>query len=107
MGKGEKLVYLHSFRFKLDEGAKAIVDHYEWVDQNLPCKLTEKAIKLISKGFIYVHGRDYLARPCIILGVRAWEELKEHKKDKPDVDAMLTATIFTMEYIIKNMFIPG
>ena len=47
MHPGEKLIYLHSFKFDVQKAIDSVPEHNEWVAQYLPCKITEMAIKMI------------------------------------------------------------
>jgi hypothetical protein len=56
---------------------------------------------------MYIHGRDKMFRPCIVLNSATFELLRQSKPELCDMDVASTATLFVLEYVRSNMFLPG
>ncbi|CDW83431.1 UNKNOWN [Stylonychia lemnae] len=102
---GDCLKYLQANDYRVKETVASIRDHLKWRVQSLPCSITSEAIALIKTGFLYVHGRDRFYRPCIVFQPLVIEQLKTKQVIK--TEAIITATVFILEYIKANMLVPG
>jgi hypothetical protein len=80
-----------------------LIDHLAWRQSYFPLSITPKAIELLNSGFIYVHGRDHLFRPIFIVNAKFYVD----NMDKYIYDDWLACIIYFMEYMIKNLLIPG
>ena len=82
---------------------KLIKERIEWMDANLPPKLTNKVLEILNCGFVYVHGRDSKFRPIIVLIMENYKK----NEDLYTFDEWLQATVYFMEYVVNNLLIPG
>lgn len=62
---------------------------------------------LQSHGFLYVHGRDRMFRPCVVLNSNTFERVRTTKPEICNMEIAITATVFVLEYVRSNMFLPG
>lgn len=65
------------------------------IDSNL------KFLTLQNSGFMYIYGRDLKYRPIIVLNPGVLERLK------PSLEQLLNAVTFILEYLKRNMLLPG
>jgi hypothetical protein len=77
--------------------------YFEWVSENLPPVVSDQ--KQAKSGFFYVHGRDKCFRPIIIIQPRLIIELGV--PEDRQVEEILKAAIFVMEYLKKTCHLPG
>ncbi|OMJ94161.1 hypothetical protein SteCoe_2641 [Stentor coeruleus] len=63
--------------------------------------LFPKIYTLLNEGFIYIHGRDRYFRPLIVLDIPKINMKKYSVQDYMDL------TIFTMQFVIEHMLLPG
>ncbi len=80
-----------------------MINHLEWRKTYFPFSITNKASEILNNGFIYVHGRDIYFRPIIVINARYYV----NNMTKYTYDDWLCCVIYFMEYMIKNLLIPG
>lgn len=61
---------------------------------NLPCKITENVIRLISLGYIYIFGKDKMHRPTLIIDSQLWPVLLPNYPELVDLDNIAYAKRF-------------
>lgn len=55
-----------------------------------------------------MHGRDYRYRPLLVWNARLVKKLVSPSLSQPqNVDEMIEGVVYVLNYVIKNMFIPG
>lgn len=99
--ESEILRYLQSSHYEFKKAYDAILNTIEWRSNCLPIKLTSQVIEILKTGFMYICGRDTRFRPNIIICP------SKYKSSKYKYEDWLKAVIFTLEYILSNMLIPG
>ena len=53
-----------------------------------------------------MHGRDCCYRPLLVWNARLVKEMVS-ERDEQNVDDMIEGVVYVLNYVIKNMFIPG
>ena len=89
--------------YNVPKTIKLIKERIEWMEENLPPKLTNKVLEILNCGFVYVHGRDSQFRPIIVLVMENYKK----NEDLYTYDEWLQATVYFMEYVVNNLLIPG
>jgi hypothetical protein len=89
--------------YKSNMTIQLLIDHFEWRQSYFPFSLTPAAFELLNKGFIYVQGREHQFRPIFIVNAKFYVD----NMDKYVYDDWLACIVFFMEYMIKNLLIPG
>lgn len=101
--KSEVLRFLQSTSFDIKKTVPLIKDHLDWKIANFPVKINEKVYEILNSGLIYMHGRDNHFRPIIVVKVEKYLQLNR----KYTLEEFINATIYFIEYIVLNCFIPG
>jgi len=99
----EKLRFLQASGYKINKTIKLLKDNIEWRNKLIPPVVTPKVFEILNCGFFYVHGRDYLFRPILVIN---FDYYKKYEKEY-QLNDWLQAIIFIMEYLINHMLIPG
>jgi hypothetical protein len=98
------LLRLHqATTYNVPKTIKLIKERIEWMEENLPPKLTNKVLEILNCGFVYVHGRDSKFRPIIVLVMENYKK----NEDLYTYDEWLQATVYFMEYVVNDLLIPG
>lgn len=89
--------------------AKIITDlyyHLEWRQTNfpMPC-LTDKTLKLLRTGCMYLHGRTIEYQPIIVIDMAIIGQLLAKKEIDPG--SFCSLHNFFAQYITNNMLVPG
>jgi len=101
--ESNSLRFLQATGFDVKKTVEIILNHLEWRLENLPPKITNKAMEILNIGFLYVHGRDHRFRPIIHINV----SIVSLNTKKFSFDDWNCATIYFMEYVIENLLLPG
>lgn len=102
--EGDLLRYIYAAGFKVHQAAALLRQAVEWrlrvfhIDYR---HLYAGLRTVLCSGFVYVHGRDHVYRPCVIM-----DYAKLSLRLAP-LDHYLLAIAFTLEYVTRNMLIPG
>ena len=56
---------------------------------------------------MYIHGRDRQFRPIFIFDMFVFQTMKVKEPQLFELHKIKTACVFLMEYVKKNLFIPG
>jgi hypothetical protein len=99
----DTLRFHQATNYKTANTIQLLVDHFEWRKSYFPFSLTPKALEILNSGFIYVHGRDCQFRPIFIINARYYVD----NMDKYIYEDWLACIVYFMEYMIKNLLIPG
>jgi len=78
-------------------------DYVKWRSETDKIIFSEKILEILNTGFVYCYGRDCKFRPVIYYNLNNY---KKHCKKYTD-EELEEAIIYLMEYIIKNLMIPG
>jgi len=97
------LRFLQATGFDVKKTIEIIINHLDWRKDNLLPKITNKVMEILNIGFLYIHGRDNRFRPIIHINV----SIVNKNTKKYTFDDWSLATIFFMEYTIKNLLLPG
>jgi len=97
------LRFLQATSFDIKKTLEIIINHLDWRMENLPPNLTNKVMEVLNIGYIYIHGRDNRFRPIIHINASV---INKNTK-KYNFEDWNIATIFFMEYTIKNLLLPG
>ena len=98
------LRFLQAASYNYVIAIRMIVDCYEWRKKYFPINnLNNKQKEILNSGFIYVFGRDNRFRPLIVIN----PEFYLRNIEKYTVDDMLNSFVYLLEYLIKNVMIPG
>ena len=81
--------------------------YLNWRIVHLPCKMTTDAIKLLNTGCMYIHGRDRKFRPCFVVDAVVFQTQKLISPELFTLEVLTTAVVFLMEFVQKNMLLPG
>ena len=101
---GDLLRYIYSAEFKVHQAASLLRQAIEWrqkVFQTDYRHLYASLRGILCSGFIYIHGRDHVYRPCIVL-----DYTKMSLRTSP-LEHYLLSMAFTLEYVIRNMLVAG
>jgi hypothetical protein len=101
--KEEVRRYLQATGFNCTKSLELLKENIRWRKELIPPKMNDKIMEILNCGFIYVHGRDNNYRPIMVLNANTYMKLK----DKYPFEDWLNSVIVFMEYIIKNLLIPG
>ncbi len=102
--KWDVLRLLQATCFDIDKSIKLILAHLNWRNEKIPnYVLKEKAMEILEKGFIYIHGRDCQYRPIIVVNALTFMKIKDNYRFE-DLENFI---IFFMKYLIENTIIPG
>jgi len=102
----EILRLLQVSKFDIKNAHKFMDTYLGWRDEHVPPRLTSLCEKLIHSGFLYIHGRDRRFRPLIVLNPTALLAFKSISQDVLG-EEIIKSSIFIIEYVLKNMFLPG
>lgn len=70
--------------------------------------LSDITAQLVKSGFFYIHGRDRMFRPIIIINPRQLRMFKDYKMEQSIMfEQTIRACSFIMEYVLKNIHLPG
>jgi len=99
--RSDSLKFLIACSFDLNKSIKGITEYIAWRKETIPIPLTTVIEEYLNSGIIYMHGRDHRFKPILVLNC--------YKVDPKtvDVDQLLLAMGFFLEYIINNMLLPG
>jgi len=97
------LRFLQATSFDVKKTIEIIISHLEWRSEFLPPKINEKVMEILNIGYLYIHGRDHRFRPIIHINASV---INKYTK-KYNFDDWNLATIYFMEYTIKNLLLPG
>lgn len=95
--------FLQATGFNSSKSLELLKENIRWRRELIPPKMSDKIIEILNSGYIYVHGRDNNFRPILVLNANIYMKLK----DKYQFEDWLNSVIVFMEYIIKNLLIPG
>ena len=100
------LRYLTARNFEIDKACEAMMYQLEWRQTNVPLALlTDRTLKLMSMGLIYLHGRCMDGTPIMYVDlVKLTTMLKENLICEHSFGSLHN---FYAGYIIRNMLIPG
>ena len=94
--------------FKEPDCYKALENYVEWKKANIPPILSDMTAKMINSGFFYIHGRDRMFRPIIVINPRQLRAFKDYKMDDTiTFEQTILACSFIMEYVTKHLHLPG
>ncbi len=102
--EGDLLRYIYAAGFKVHQAASLLHQAVDWrskVFQTDYRHLYASLRSVLCSGFIYIHGRDHAYRPCIVM-----DYAKMSLRNAP-LEHYLMAMAFTLEYVTRNMLIPG
>lgn len=102
----EILRFLQTGKFDFKSTFENIKKYVSWRIEHVPPKLSSLWEQLINSGFMYVHGRDKFFRPMVILNPTALLPFKKMGFDLIG-DEIIKWSIFIIEYVINNLFLPG
>lgn len=71
----------------------------------IPPTLSTRAEQILRSGVFYIHGRDKAFRPAMIFEAVVLNHLDIPKEDL--LPEAIRAIVFMLEYMIKNVFLPG
>lgn len=97
------LRFLQATAYNIHKTIDMIIANIEWRKINIPKQLTPKAIEILNKGFIYIHGRDNRYRPIMHIVASVYDKNSKIYT----FEDWTTAVIYFMEYVINNLLIPG
>jgi hypothetical protein len=84
--------------FKVKDCHKALENYVEWRNTNIPPMLSEMTSMIIKSGFFYIHGRDRMFRPIIVINPRKLREFKNYNvEEKIMFEQVILACSFIME----------
>jgi hypothetical protein len=101
--KYDSLRFLQATMYKADKTINILLQHFEWRKSYFPFTITNKAMEILNSGFIYVHGRDSLYRPIMIINAKFYVD----NMNKYTYEDFLCCVIYFIEYMINNLLIPG
>jgi hypothetical protein len=101
--ESNSLRFLQATGFDVKKTVEIIINHLDWRLQNLPLKLSNKAMEILNIGYLYGHGRDHRFRPIIHINAAVVSQ----NTNKYSFEDWNLATIFFMEYVIENLLLPG
>lgn len=100
------LRYLVARQFDIKKVLPEVLFHLEWRQTNIPRPyLTDRALNLIDKGLMYIHGRCKDQAPIIVLNFKALADMLKMKTIDPPT--FLNLHNFYANYILNNMLVPG
>lgn len=94
---------IYGTKWKAENARKVVIAHLKWLttvpsDYRL---LYPSIARVLNHGALYVHGRDCFYRPMLVLNFTRFDLTHF------TIDEFVNATIFLLEYIKTNMFLPG
>lgn len=93
------VLFLHEKEFKVEHAYKALKEHEDWRQQNLPVQLTPEIQQLLESGIIYMCGRDNRYRPIVVMNLRLFDEKR--------TDLIIRTFTYFFEEIIEHVLLPG
>ena len=99
----EKRRYLQATGFDAKKTISLLIENIKWRSELIPPQMSNKVIRLLNCGFMYIHGRDNNYRPCLVLQVKVYMDLMKQYT----YEEWLSSVIFFMEYVVNNLLIPG
>jgi len=102
--EGDLLRYIYAAGFKVHQAATLLRQATDWRNKVFHTDyrhLYASLRSVLCSGFIYIHGRDHVYRPCVVL-----DYTKLSLRNAP-LEHYLLAMTFTLEYVTRNMLIPG
>jgi hypothetical protein len=102
--RSDMLRFLYGCGFVTKKTYNALIAHLKWRATFLPSDyrlLLGRLRGLLEEGVFYIHGRDNLYRPCIIMDIGK-VNLKRHSTE--DYAYLMC---FTLTYVIEVMMLPG
>lgn len=97
------LRFLQATGFNISKTIEIISNNLVWRKENLPPVVINKTMEILNIGYLYIHGRDNRFRPIIHINASV---ISKNTK-KYNFNDWNQATIFFMEYTIKNLLLPG
>jgi len=83
----------------VEHAYKALKEHEDWRQQNLPVQLTPEIQQLLESGIIYMCGRDNRYRPIVVMNLRLFDEKR--------TDLIIRTFTYFFEEIIEHVLLPG
>eukprot|EP01017_Pseudomicrothorax_dubius_P028170 TRINITY_DN3329_c0_g1_i8.p1 TRINITY_DN3329_c0_g1~~TRINITY_DN3329_c0_g1_i8.p1 ORF type:complete len:387 (+),score=132.01 TRINITY_DN3329_c0_g1_i8:127-1287(+) len=79
----------------------SVRDHVAWRKTKLPVNISNPIENILREGIMYQFGRDHRFRPILVIN--------PYKIDvsKVDTEIFMDAMTYFLEFILKNMFLPG
>ena len=99
----ENLRILQSTFYDISKSVPLLKDYIKWRSEVDSITLTKKTIEILNTGFLYNYGYDNSFRPIVYLN---FNNYKNHFTKFTDSEYE-TAIIYFMEYVVKNLFVPG
>jgi len=100
------LRFLVAMEFDMGPVADKVMQHLEWRQTLTPVPLlTDKTLKLLQMGLLFLHGRCKDGAPCLYLDFGKLEQML----DENLIDAASFASLhaFVAGYLAHNMLLPG
>lgn len=77
----EILRFLQVSKFDNKETYKYMNKYVEWKNEHIPPVLNDLCESLMKSGFMYIHGRDRLLRPLVVLNPTALLKFKTYDNE--------------------------
>ena len=92
--------------FNLEQACSDFFKHLEWRQTMIPVPLlSDRTLKLLQSGIIYIHGRAKDGCPILHIEVAKIIAMVQTKEIDPGTFTSLHA--FVTGYMIRNMLVPG
>lgn len=98
-----KLRFLQATMYNHKKSIEYIFNNIKWRREFFPIQMNDHIATILSSGMLYVHGRDCRFRPIVVISPKFFIE---HEKDYSS-ETWIQASIYFMEYLIRNMLVPG
>lgn len=102
--ESDTMRYLQASDYDIKKAYKNIQEQISNINSR-PTSISDKTIKLLNSGFMYMYGRDHHFRPIIVLELsRGVEFLNKEGISKDEIKICVN---FFLDYIINYILIPG
>ena len=101
MDKPNKLRFLQSNHYKYHKTVENIIEHIDFINNNIPPVLNKEATEILHRGLYYNHGRDRCFRPIMIFRSKIMTD------SHIDFEEAINATFYSARYAITNLLAPG
>jgi len=99
--RSETLKFIIACYFDINKAIKSIQEYLTWYNETFPITFDQDILDILNSGIIYAHGRDNRFRPILIFNC--------YKLDTKtmDIDKLLLAMAYFLDYVMKNLLLPG
>lgn len=83
----------------MEAAYKAMKEHEDWRQLNLPVQLTPDVQQMLESGIIYMSGRDNRYRPIVVMNLKLFDEKR--------TELIIRTFTYFFEEIIEHVLLPG